>query len=90
MSYKKITVNVTYVITQYTFANTHIYALINENPQVTTRTVTSSRHVLITVTAVTVILIRHSEYLQLFQCAVFYITDSLILVILKEYHVMYL
>ena len=61
MSYKKITVNVTYVITQYTFATTHIYALINENPQVTTRTVTGSRHVLITVTAVTVILIRHSE-----------------------------
>ena len=59
--HKKITVNVTYVITQYTFATTHIYALINENPQVTTRTVTGSRHVLITVTAVTVILIRHSD-----------------------------
>ena len=62
MSYKKITVNVTYVITQYTFATTHICALINENPQVTTRTVTGSRHVLITVTAVTVILIGHSGY----------------------------
>ena len=31
MSYKKITVNFTYVITQYTFATTHIYALVNEN-----------------------------------------------------------
>ena len=66
MSYKKITVNVTYVITQYTFATTHIYALINENPQVTTRTVTGSRHVLITVTAVTVILIRHSDIRHIF------------------------
>ena len=76
MSYKKITVNVTYVITQYktppppqyTFATTHIYALINENPQVTTRTVTGSRHVLITVTAVTVILIRHSAMAERVGC----------------------
>ena len=67
MSYKKSQLMLHIVITQYTFATTHIYALLNENPQVTTRTVTGSRHVLITVTAVTVILIRHSEDMGLIE-----------------------
>ena len=87
MSYKKITVNVTYVITQYTFANTHIYALINENPQVTTRPVTSSRHVLITVTAVTVILIRHSEFGTNFSSKVITHTQYIYIYITVPYHI---